>query len=289
MKIQVLETKKQKMVLSEESSFFIGYITNVGTNEKHQTNEDAVNFASHPKDNDLKIFVVADGTSDSIYGAQAAQYLTEELLQWFRGLEIAYINTPQTLKSIFWGKMRDINKSLLEMYGGNGSTTLVCAIVGKNETMIANSGDSRGYIIQNGILKQLTADHLVWFKYNNPDSIDKDDIRFMKGNSYISRCIGGNIRDFHPDALVIDNSDYDSLLLFTDGITDIVSDERIKFIYDHNLPSDVLLEIVNEAINSTPELISDEAKKRFEKRQYMINDTTNPGKDNATMLLYKKY
>ena len=55
------------------------------------------------------------------------------------------------------------------------------------------------------------------------------------------------------------------------------------------LSSDVLLEIVNEAINSTPELISAEAKKRFEKRQYMINDTTNPGKDNATMLLYKKY
>lgn len=286
--MEILQTKNQKMKIVKNKDFIIGHITNVGNNPAHTHNDDVVDYISHPLDNNLKMFVVADGVSTGDYGAKAAKYLTDELLNWFTSLDISYINTMPTLKSIFWGKMREINKYLLDTYHKEGSTTLVCAIVGEKETMIANSGDSRGYIISDGQLKQLTADHLMWFKYNDPDSIIKDDIRFMKGNSYISRSIGSDERDFHPDVTVIDNNDYEALLLFTDGITDIVSDEKIKFIYDHNIPSSMLLTIIDEAINSNPEIISKEAEDRFKERRHMINNTTNPGKDNATMLMYQK-
>ena len=169
------------------------------------------------------------------------------------------------------------------------STTLVCAIIAEKETLIANSGDFRGYIVSNNKLKQLTADHLVWFQYNNSDSIKKDDIRIMIGNSYISKSIGSNERDLHPDVTVIDNSVYEALLLFTDGIIDIVSDKTIKRIYDHNLPQNILLEIIEEAINSAPETISEIVKKRFKEQEFMINERIKPGKDNATILLYKKH
>lgn len=281
------QTEKQKMKLIRESNFTIGYITNVGN--KRATNDDAVDFMMHPVNNALKIFVVADGVGSSKYGALAAEYLKESLLKWFSSLNPAYINTVPTLKSIFWGKMRDINKHLLEMYHGQGATTLVCAIVGETETIIANSGDSRGYIISDEGLKQLTADHLVWFKYNDEKSILKDDLRFMIGNSYISRSIGSNEEDYRPDIVNIRNDEYEALLLFTDGITDIVSDDKIKFIYDHNISPLVLLKIIDEAVNSEPELISKEAEERFKDRYYMINKHTKPGKDNATMLLYKKH
>ena len=144
-------------------------------------------------------------------------------------------------------------------------------------------------VINDEGLKQLTADHLVWFKYNDAKSILKDDIRFMIGNSYISHSIGSNKDDYRPDIVTVDNDDYEALLLFTDGITDVVSDAKIKFIYDHNISPVALLKIIDEAINSEPELISKDAKERFKNRDYMINSHTKPGKDNATMLLYKKY
>ena len=281
--------EKQKMTLVKENNYTIGYITNIGNNPSHLTNDDMVDFKVHPKNKNLKILVVADGVGSSKYGAIAAEYLKESLLKWFTLLDPIYINTVPTLKSLFWGKMREINHHLIELYHGHGSTTLVCAIVGEKETIIANSGDSRGYVISDNSLKQLTADHLVWYKYNDENSILKDDLRFMYGNNYISHCIGSNIEDYRPDIVTIDNDDYEALLLFTDGITDIVSDDKIKFIYDHNLPLMVLLKIIDEAINSEPELISEDAKKRFKTRSYMITGQTNPGKDNATMLLYKKH
>lgn len=282
------EETSQTMKVIRGSNYFLGYISHVGNNPSHQTNDDVVDFAVHPQNPDIKMFIVADGVGSDYYGDKAAAYVTASLLDWFKSLNLAYINTMPTLKSIFWGKMREINKYLLDTYQGTASTTLVCAIVGENETMIANSGDSRGYVISNDQLKQLTADHLVWFQYNNPASIQKDDIRFMIGNSYISKSIGSNERDFHPDVTVIDNSDYEALLLFTDGITDIVSDKAIKYIYDHNLPPVFLLEIIEEAVNSAPETISQDAKERFKDREFMIYEQTKPGKDNATMLLYKK-
>ncbi len=283
----ISQTEKQKMKLIRENNFTIGYITNVGN--KRATNDDAVDFIMHPENRNLKMFVVADGVGSSKYGALAAEYLKESLLKWFSSLEPAYINTPPTLKSIFWGKMREINRDLLNLYNGQGSTTLVCAIVGEKETIIANSGDSRGYIVGSEGLKQLTADHLVWFKYNDEKSILKDDIRFMIGNNYISHSIGSSEEDYRPDIVTVQNDDYEALLLFTDGITDIVSDAKIKFIYDHNISPLVLLKIIDEAVNSEPELISEEAKQRFINRTYMINPQTKPGKDNATMLLYKKH
>lgn len=287
MRNEFSQTEKQKMKLMRTNNFTVGYITNAGTTQ--MSNDDAVDFLLHPENNALKIFVVADGVGSSKYGAKAAEYLKKSLLEWFSKLKPAYINTTATLKSMFWGKMREINKYLLDKYYGQASTTLVCAIVNESETVIANSGDSRGYIINDEGLKQLTADHLVWFKYNDAKSILKDDIRFMIGNSYISHSIGSNKDDYRPDIVTVDNDDYEALLLFTDGITDVVSDAKIKFIYDHNISPVALMKIIDEAINSEPELISKEAKERFKNRDYMINSHTKPGKDNATMLLYKKY
>ena len=282
------KNSNQIMITHMINDNFLGYISHVGNEAYHKKNDDSVAIINHLENENLRLLIVADGTSDTEYGATAALYLTEELKKWFQTLPISYINTMPTLKSVFWGKMREINKELLDKYHGNGATTLVCAIVGEKETLIANSGDSRGYIVSHGELKQVTFDHLMWFKYNDPDSILKDDIRFMKGNSYISRSIGTSEEDFRPDVTVLDNNDYEALLLFTDGITDIVSDNKIKFIYDKNLPDEVLLKIIHEAVDSNPEAISKEALTRFEGRMHMINNFTTPGKDNATMLLFKK-
>ena len=280
-----LQTIEQKLKLVKGNKFLIGYISHIG---HKQTNDDATGFLLHPQKDSLKIFVVADGVSSSKNGSKAASYLKDELLKWFSELSPAYINTMATLKSVFWGKIREINKELIEMYNGLGETTLVCAITGDQETLIASSGDSRGYVISDNTLKQLTADHLVWYQYNDPKSIEKDDLRLLIGNSYISHSIGRSLQDYRPDVITISNDDYSALLLFTDGVTDILSDEKIKFIYDHNLPKDVLIKIINEAVNAMPELISPVARQRFKDRSYMINDYTDPGKDNATMLLYKK-
>ena len=62
------------------------------------------------------MFIVADGVGYDCYGNKVAAYVTESLLEWFTSLKIAYINTMATLKSIFWGKMREINKYLLDTY-----------------------------------------------------------------------------------------------------------------------------------------------------------------------------
>ena len=165
------------------------------------------------------------------------------------------------------------------------ASTLVAAIVTENKTWIASVGDSRAYSVNNNGLTLLTNDEsLVWKEMtvqNNGRSTtqDIDDLRFARGNNKILRCIGQEYLD-RIQMFSIPNKSYDSLLLFSDGVTDLLSQEDIKIIAQNTPREEITKVLVKQAI--TYDAIKN-AKFRGEKDQIV-----SAGKDNATAAMFRR-
>jgi serine/threonine protein phosphatase PrpC len=73
---------------------------------------------------------------------------------------------------------------------GDAGTTLTMAVVKNGAAMIANVGDSRTFILRDGILRQITNDHsLVWGLYMK-QQISEEEIYTHPSRSVIYRSLG---------------------------------------------------------------------------------------------------
>jgi len=148
-------------------------------------------------------------------------------------------------------------------------------------TVEATTADSRTYAIKDSKLIQVTEDDsTLWKKYyENDEDFHKDDLRFLVGNNCIEDCLGslgtGNAKTY-----VIDNDNYEGLLLVSDGVTDIVSDEKMTLLYKETPKEDFIDQILFESCYGASESFYGEEDYFFQR--------TRPGKDNASAALYLK-
>ena len=248
-------------------------------------NEDSVIAISHPLDASIKLLAVADGMGGYNNGEIASSFTIDQLATWFKSLSLKDLKNMNYLEKSLNKVVTSINLTLqtkiketkMEM-----GTTLCCAIVTNKKTLIGNIGDSRCYLLKDSNLEQITEDDSLayyWYKQNYLLTT-KDDIRFYKHNNQIFQGLG--ITDVELRTKVIDNNSYDKLLLLTDGVTDCLSDDRIKLIANTTRKEYILNRLIDEAVNKEQEI------PQINLPQHLINYPI-PGKDNATgALLIKK-
>jgi PPM family protein phosphatase len=109
---------------------------------------------------------------------------------------------------------------------GMGSTLTVMSF-SDTSYHIAHVGDSRAYLLRDGVLDQLTRDHsLVWHLFES-GVLRKDELSSHPQKNLITRSIGP-----HPQVEVDLESgearEGDIYLLCSDGLTDVLSDEIIR-------------------------------------------------------------
>ena len=106
-----------------------------------------------------------------------------------------------------------------EQYKGMG-TTLVALAYYDGDFYSMNCGDSRLYRLRNEELVQLTTDHSL-------SSLMGD----QKHSSVITNCIGGGCTNSFIDVVhMVDIQDGDTYLLCSDGLTDMMSDNRLSIL-----------------------------------------------------------
>ncbi len=246
-----------------------------------QKNEDCVTTLFHPHNKSIKLLAVADGIGGYPKGEVASKFVIESLEDWFIHEKMDILGSAKKCTQKLYDVIVNINNILYlnEFKKSKCGTTLTCAIVTKQDTIIANIGDSRAYAIINGEIKQLTKDDSLVWSYYEYGKISKDEMRFHNYNNLITKCIG-HAYNTYPTILKISNKDYDGLLLLTDGVTDCLSDDKIKFIVGKNNGKNIANKLINEAVyqpqnNNIPTGLQ-------------FSDVKN-GKDNASVALYMKY
>ena len=207
------------------------------------------------KEETLGIFALADGMGGHKKGEVASEiavknilaYLKENLLQ-HNSIKIDYVDdiikqAYNNVNSIIY------NQSLKqEEYRGMG-TTLVIAILYKEDLYVANVGDSRCYMLSNNYLNRISVDHSVVEELVRANIITEEEAIHHPHRNRITRAIGTD------EMVVVDIfnkkiSENDVVLLASDGLTGCVYEEDIENILQQNKSiseiNDDLINIAND-------------------------------------------
>ncbi len=242
-----------------------------------KTQEDAVLLMTHPKNPKFKMMVVADGMGGMKSGEIASDMTVEEIKKWFETLDPSFYENSKALQKEYIEELRKINQKIYSRLHRDGGTTFVGAIVAENETVMVNIGDSRGYMLSDGKLIQITKDQtpteLIY-------RIPKEEQRFHYKSNEVIEFLGD--KEVYPNSYIIDNELYDAILLFSDGVTDCLTDEDILVVTKTTNREDLAKAIVNKALNTT-QIAPDKLKGNPK-----FVTEVKPGKDNATVATYIK-
>ena len=142
-----------------------------------------------------------------------------------------------------------IKKSGLKRMG----TTCVIACVYGNKAKIYNIGDSRAYLIKNGILKQVSVDDTVVMSMVQKGTITLEQAATHEDRHRITQHLGIAEEEFliepHISEEIILCED-DKILLCSDGLTDMVSDEALHNILNSYRSVKCAKMLISEALKN---------------------------------------
>jgi serine/threonine protein phosphatase PrpC len=110
-------------------------------------------------------------------------------------------------------------------FSGMG-TTVVAALLHQNHAYVAHVGDSRLYMFHEGELSQLTRDHSFVQEMVDRGELSESEARVHPGKNIITRAVGVHW-DVEIDVHTVELNPGDRLLLCTDGLSNLCTDEEI--------------------------------------------------------------
>jgi len=191
-------------------------------------NEDSF-YIPNPED-EIKLFLAADGIGGQSHGKFASMMTIEEIIKFF----IKNYNQYNDYASLIVDAIKYANGSVLDLansrqeFSGMG-TTLVSALINDDKLFLSNAGDSRCYIIRKGIISQLTVDNSYVQYLLEQGAISTEEAHNHPQRNLITKAVGLE-KDIDIDAECIKLYPKDILLLCTDGLTSMLSDEEILHI-----------------------------------------------------------
>src|SRR6187431_1483155 len=103
-------------------------------------------------------------------------------------------------------------------------TTLVCLLVIGTQAFIIYVGDSRIYMLRDGLLEQLTEDHTVYNELIKRKKMPREQVEQLAQKNAITRAVGV-YEHVEPDSLVVDLLQGDRFLLCSDGLSGYFEDQ----------------------------------------------------------------
>ncbi len=179
-------------------------------------NEDSVFPDSSGESADTAHLIVADGMGGHVAGEVASRLAVNAAAS--SGLapadRVAAAN-------------RAIREEVAREPGLEGmGTTMTLLALGESTGRIAHIGDSRAYLMRNGELTRLTEDHTVAAEYVATGQISEEEARTHPQRHMLTRTLGLT-RFVNVDEIELELEADDRLLLCSDGLNDMVTDEEI--------------------------------------------------------------
>ncbi|WP_175059088.1 PEGA domain-containing protein [Thermococcus sp. 2319x1] len=190
---------------------------------RRENNEDNLLILNLP---DAYLLAVADGLGGHSAGEVASQIAVDTLKEVF---EREYRNgvseedVKEFLKKAYKLAHERIKKNAVGEKKGMG-TTLVTAFVRDGKAIVANTGDSRAYLIRNGKIVARTKDHSLVQEMLDKGEITEEEARRHPMRNIITKALG---IDFGVDLHGWELKPGDIILLSSDGLHDYVDEEEI--------------------------------------------------------------
>ena len=189
-------------------------------------------------DRNTVLCVVCDGMggakSGNIASSLAVEVFAEEIRRsWKPAMDASQID--QMLRSALkLANFTVFDQAVqFEEFQGMGTTLVAALIRGRRATLI-NVGDSRAYHIDSQGIRQVTKDHsLVQLMVDRGD-LTAEQAKAYPGKNYITRAVGTE-PTVACDLFHLELSRGDSLLLCSDGLSNMMDDQEILFEVVHGV------------------------------------------------------
>lgn len=248
--------------------------------------EDAVISLVHPENDEIKLLAVADGMGGKQYGDVAANYVLNKFGYWFLEQSLSTLVDVIELKEKLINLVMECNNYFISEYGNNQvGTTLTLALVLKEDTILLHLGDSRCYFYKGGEIKQVTEDDSDVWLYYKYQHVNKEWLRYFSSSNIINNCIGISLNACRPHIYIYPNKCYKTLLLTTDGVTDLITDSKLQQILRNVDIFDVSKKIIDEAIFVEQQLFIPSDLQKCPYDHYLVPVR---GRDNASVVLFSK-
>ena len=197
-------------------------ITDVGM--VRQVNQDYVYSTDNPIGPLSNLFVVADGMGGHQAGDYASKFTVELLKR-----EIAQ-SDEEDIERLLVKSIKIANRELIKTADSDPAlkgmgTTIVVSTIKDQMMYFANVGDSRLYLINQGIT-QLSKDHSLVEEMVRLGGIKPEEAKTHPDKNIITRAIGAKDKvqvDFYEHRLKKD----DIILMCTDGLSNMVEDDEL--------------------------------------------------------------
>ena len=199
-------------------------VTDIG--RKRSVNQDYVFCSTDAIGAFPNLFIVADGMGGHNAGDYASRFCVETFVEMIRAssertpirrIEKAISDTNELLRK---------RSSEDESLAGMGPTFVLCTVLEK-VIYAANIGDSRLYMIDDSGIDQITVDHSLVEEMVRNGEIDRREARFHPNKNVITRALGVT-KNVIPDFFELDVREGSSLLLCSDGLSNMGEDEEIR-------------------------------------------------------------
>ena len=219
-----------------------------------QVNEDR--FWLAPESFDAKavekkgqLFVVADGMGGYHAGDVAADIVAKTMSERY------YSKDADAAKDVMAALKYSVEQSQSRVneeqkrnsdYAQMGST-VVAAVVRGDEVFVANVGDARCYRLRNSQLKQLSRDHSWVAEQVAAGVLKPSETKGHPLRSAITRAIGQPQASPEPDITRFDWQANDRLLLCSDGLWDMLTDDKLLGLMEMPKAKEAAEALVNAA------------------------------------------
>lgn len=205
-----------------------------------QNNEDSLYPETSGESNGPATLVVADGMGGHVAGEVASRLAVNAA---------ASNNLPPS------DRVAAGNRAIREEVArepdleGMGTTMTLVSLGEDGSATFAHVGDSRAYLYRAGELRQLTEDHTIAAEYVAQGEISAEEAASHPQRHILTRTLGLS-RFVNIDEIQIALEPEDRILLCSDGLNEMVSDDAIAAAMDGGTVDDVawkLIEMANEA------------------------------------------
>ena len=196
-------------------------MTDIG--KRRKVNQDYLFFSDEPVGCFPNLYIVADGMGGHRAGDKASSYSVTRFVELAKNArkELPFLSMERLLNQV---ELFDMSRRE-EEYAGMG-TTFVAATVVDNVVYVMNVGDSRLYYYD-GTLKQVTMDHSLVEELVRAGELDRAESRNHPQKNIITKAVG--VADtVSPDFFMLDITEGQRILLCSDGLSNMVDDEKLE-------------------------------------------------------------
>ena len=187
---------------------------------------------------DQLLAIICDGMGGARSGNIASQMAVEVFVEEVKRTTRANMK-PDRIDNMLEQALEMANEAVYEQsqlseeYRGMG-TTLVAAFFQKDQLTVANVGDSRAYLFNKDGVKSITTDPSLVELMVQRGEITREAAKFHPGKNLITRAVGTEAK-VSCDLYHLKLNKGDSVLLCSDGLSNVMSDQEILFEVIHGV------------------------------------------------------